>query len=77
MRRHRHQFHRQPAEPDCEHLQAERDGGSDRPAADARRDHVCTTAPSSVSASPAASSGTSLTWLWVLLGVLVLVVLVV
>ena len=38
---------------------------------------VTTSAPTGVSSSPAASSGTSLTWLWVLLGVLVLVVLVV
>jgi hypothetical protein len=35
------------------------------------------TAPSTVSASPAPSSGTSLLWLWVLLGVLVLVGLIV
>ena len=38
---------------------------------------VTTSAPSSVSAAPGASSGTSLTWLWVLLGALVLVGLIV
>jgi hypothetical protein len=41
MRWHRHQFDRQPTEPDRDHLRrAQCDSGPDRPAAGAQRDHV-------------------------------------
>ena len=66
VREQHHQLDRQPAEPDRDRLrQAQRHSA----AADAQRDHGCAAATGS--AAPGASSGTSLTWLWVLLGVLV------
>ena len=61
MQRHGHQLDRQPAEPDRDHFrQAHRDNG---PTAQPPTHSVTTSAPSSVAASPGASSATSLTWL--------------
>ena len=77
MRGHHQQLDRQLAEPDRDRPgQAQRHGGPHHPAVGSTRNRDVSADRAAGSAAPAASSGTSLIWLWVLLGVLVLVGLI-